>query len=90
MAGPKQKGCSPVDVFGGESKVLCSKEQHCIGTWNARSVNQGKLDVIKQVMARLNIDILGIIELKLLGMGKLIQMTIIFTIVGKNSLEEIE
>ena len=90
MAAPKQKQCSPVHVFGGESKVLCSKEQYCIGTWNVRSVNQGKLDVVKQEMARWNIDILGISELKLLGMGKLTQMTIISTIMGKNSLEEIE
>ena len=61
-----------------------------IGTCNARSVNQSKLGVVKQVMARLNIDILEINELKLLGMGKLTQMTIISAIRGKNSLEEIE
>ena len=49
----------------GESKVqCCCKERYCIGTWNVKSVNQGKLDVIKQEMARVNIDILGISELK--------------------------
>ena len=48
--GPKWKRCSVVDVFGGESKVQCCKELYCIGTWNVRSMNQGKLDVIKQEM----------------------------------------
>ena len=54
-----------------ETKVQCCKEKYCIGTWNVRSVNQGKLEVIKQEMARVNIDILGISELKWTGMGKL-------------------
>ena len=53
----KWKGCSGVDVSGGESKVQCCKEQYYMGTWNDRSMNQGKLDVIKQEMARLIIDI---------------------------------
>ena len=53
-----------MDVSGGESKVQCCKEQYCIGTWNVRSMNQGKLEVVKQKMARLNISILGISELK--------------------------
>ena len=65
---PKQKQCSV--VTGDGSKVRCYKEQYCIGTWNVRSVNQGKLEVIKQEMARVNIDILGISELKWTGMGK--------------------
>ena len=52
------------------SKVRCCKEQYCIGTWNARSMNQGKLGVVKQEMARVNIDILGISELKWTGMGE--------------------
>ena len=52
------------------SKVQCYKEQHCIGTWNGRSMNQGKLEVVKQEMARVNIDILGISELKWTGMGE--------------------
>ena len=49
-----------VDVTGDRSKVRCCKEQYCIGTWNVRSMNQGKLEVIKQEMARVNVDILGI------------------------------
>ena len=69
VAGPKWKWHSAVNVFGGESKVQCSKEQYCIGPWNVRSMNQGKLDVVKE-MARVNIDILGISELKWMGMGK--------------------
>ena len=59
-----------MDVSGGESKVQSWKEQYCIGTWNVRSMNQGKLDVVKQEMARVNIDILGISELKWTGMGE--------------------
>ena len=55
---------------GGENKVQCCKEQYCIGTWNVRSTNQGQLDMVKQEMARLNIDILGISELKWTGMGE--------------------
>ena len=59
-----------VDVTGDESKVRCYKEQYCIGTWNARSVNQGKLEVVKQEMARVNINILEISEFKWTGMGE--------------------
>ena len=59
-----------VDVSGGESKVRCCKEQYCIGTWNVRSRNQGKLEVVKQEMARVNIYILGISELKWTGIGE--------------------
>ena len=59
-----------LDVSGGESKVQCCKEQYCIGTWNVRPTNQGKLDVVKQEMTRMNIDILGISELKWMGKGK--------------------
>ena len=54
----------------GGSKVRCCKEQYSIGTWNIRSMNQGKLKVVKQEEARVNIDILGIRELKLTGMGE--------------------
>ena len=61
---PKQKQYPVVDVTGDRSKIRCCKEQYCIGTWNVRSVNQGKLEVVKQEMARVNIDILGISELK--------------------------
>ena len=88
--GPKQKQYSVVDLTGDRSKVRSCKEQYCIGTWNIRSMNQGKLEVVKQVMATVNIDILGISELKWTGMGKLIQITIISTTVGKNPLEEME
>ena len=56
---PKQKQHPVVDVTGDRSKVLCCKEQYCIGTWNVRSMNQGKLEVVKQEMARVNVDILG-------------------------------
>ena len=61
---PKQKKCTVVDVTGDTSKVQCCKKQYCIGTWNVRSVNQGKLEVVKQEMARVNVNILGISELK--------------------------
>ena len=67
---PQQKQHPVVDVTGDRSKVQCYKEQYCIGTWNVRSMNQGKLEVIKQEMARVNIDILGISELKWTGMGE--------------------
>ena len=63
-AEPKQKQCPAVDVSGGESKVQCCKKQYCISTWNVRSMNQGKLDVVNQEMAKVNIDILAISELK--------------------------
>ena len=61
--GTKQERHPVVDVSGGESKIRCCKEQYCVGPWNVRSMNQGKLDMIKQEMARLNIDIIGISEL---------------------------
>ena len=56
---PKQKQHPVVDLTGDGSKVLCCKEQYCIRSWNVRSMNQGKLEVIKQEMARVNVDILG-------------------------------
>ena len=89
-AEPKQKGHTVVDVSGGECKVWCCKEQYCIGTWNVRSMNQGKLEVVKQEMARVNVNILGISELRWTGMVNLTQMTIISTTVGTNPLEEME
>ena len=61
---PKQKQHPVVDVTGNGSKVRCFKEQYCIRTWDVRSINQGKLEVVKEKMARVNIDILGISELK--------------------------
>ena len=67
---PKQKQHPVVDVTGDRSKVWCCKEQYCIGTWNVRSMNQGKLEVKQEMMARVNIDILGMSELKWTGMGK--------------------
>ena len=60
-----------MDVTGDGSKVQCYEEQYCIETWNVRSIHQGKLDMVKQEMARVNIDILGISELKWTGMGEL-------------------
>ena len=60
-----------MDVTGDESKVQRCKEQYCIGNWNVRSMNQGKLEVVKQEMTRVNIDILGISELQWTGMGEL-------------------
>ena len=87
---PKQKQDPVVDVTGDGSKVWCCKEQYCIGTWNVRSMNQGKLEVVKQEMERVNIDILEISKLKWSGMSELTQMTIISTTVGKNPLEEME
>ena len=70
MTGPKQKQHSVVYVSGGESKVQCCKEHYCTGNWNIRSMNQGKLEVVKQEIARLNINILGISELKWARMGE--------------------
>ena len=59
-----------MNVTGDGSKVQCCKEQYCIGTWTVRSMNQGKLEVVKQEMARVNINILGISRLKWTGMGE--------------------
>ena len=67
---PKQKQYLVVDVTGDRSKVRCCKEQYCIGTWNVRSMNQGKVEVVKQEMARVNVDILGISKLQWTGMGE--------------------
>ena len=67
---PKQKQHPVVDVTGDGSKVRCCKEQHCIGTWNVRSMNQGKLEVVKQEMLRVNVDILGV-NVNILGISEL-------------------
>ena len=67
---PKRKLYPVVDMSGGESKVQCCKEQYCIGTWNVRSMNQSKLEVVEQEMARVNMNILVISELKWMGMSK--------------------
>ena len=66
----KQKQCPVVDMTGDGSNVWYCKEQYCIGIWNVRSVNQGKLEVGKQEMARVNVNILGISELKWTRMGE--------------------
>ena len=99
---PKQKQYPAVEVTGDRSKVRCCTEQYCIGTWNVRSMNQGKLEVVKQEMnqgklevvkqemARVNVDILGISELNGLEWVNFTQMTIISTTVGRNPLEQKE
>ena len=76
-----------MDVTSDRSKVPCCKEQYCIRTWNVRSMNQGKLEVVKQEMARVNVDILGISRQEWVN---LTQMTIISTAAGRNPSEEME
>ena len=87
---PKQNQYLAADVTGDRSKVRCCKEQYCIQTWNVRSMNQGNLEVVKQEMARVNVDIVGISELKWIGKGVLTQITIISTTAGRNPSEEME
>ena len=78
-------------MTGDRSKIQCGKEQYCIGTWNVRFINQGKLEVVQQEMARVNVGILGISELKWTGMGEFnSDVTIISTTVGRNPSEEME
>ena len=77
-------------VSGGESKVQYYKKQYFIGTWNVRSMNQGKFDMVKQGMARVSINIFRISELKWTGMGEFNHMISISTTVDKNPLEEME
>ena len=83
----KHKQNPVVDVTGDGSKVLCCKEQYCIGTWNVRSMNQGKLEV---VMARMNINILGISELKWTGIGEVNSDDHCIYYCGQESLEGME
>ena len=87
---PKQKQHPVVDITGDGSKVQCCKEQYCTETWNVRSVNQGKLEVVKQKMARVNVDILGISELKWTGMHEFNSDDHYIYYCGKNPLEEME
>ena len=87
---PKQKHHPVVDVTGDRSKVQCCKEQYCIGIWNVKYMNQGKLEVVKQEMARVNVEFLGISELKWTGMGEFNSDGHYTTTVGRNSLEKIE
>ena len=67
---PKEKQHLVVNGTGDRGKIRCCKEQYCIGTWNVRSTNQGKLEVVKQEMTRVNVNILGISELRWTGMGE--------------------
>ena len=83
---PKQKQYPVVDVTSDRSKVQCCKEKYCIGTWNVRSMNQSKMEAIKQEMSKVYVHILGTSELWV----NLTQMTIIYTTVGRDPLEEME
>ena len=85
---PKQKQYLVVD--GDRSKVRCCKEQYCIGTWNVRSMNQGKLEVVKQEVKRVNIGILGISKLKWTGMGEFNSDDHYIYYCRKESLKEME
>ena len=82
---PKQEQHPVVDGTGDKSKVQYCKEQYCIGTWNVRSTNQGKLEVVKQEMARVNIDILGISKLRCTGMLLLLLLLLLDALVLSNS-----
>ena len=87
---PKQKQYQGVDVTGDRSKVRCCEEQYCLGTWNVRSMNQGKLEVVKQEMVRVNVNILVVNELKRNGMGEFNSDDHYIYYCGKNPLEEME
>ena len=87
---PKQKQYPVVDMIGDRSKAQCYTEQYCIGTWNVRSMNQHKLEVVKQEMARVNTDILGIRELRWTGMGEFNSDDRYIAAVGKNPIKEME
>ena len=88
MKGAKAKQYPAADVTGDRSKVQCCKEQYCLGTWNVRSTNQGKL--VKQEMARVNIDFLGIRELKWTRMGEFNSDDHYIYYCGQESSEEME
>ena len=79
-----------MDVTGDRSKVQCCKEQYCRGTWNVRSMNQGKLEAVKKEMARVNVDILGISELRWTGMGEFNSADYYIYCCGQESLKEME
>ena len=79
-----------MDVTGDGSKVQCCKEQYCIGTWNIRSMNQGKLEVVKQEMAKVNTDILGISKLKWTAIGEFNSDDHYISTMGKNKLGEMQ
>ena len=79
-----------MEVTGDRSKVQCCKQQYCIGTWNVKSMNQAKLEVFKQEMARVNVDILEISKLRWTGMGEFNSDDHYIYFVGRNPLEEME
>ena len=87
---PEQKQYPVVDVTGDRDKVRYCKEQYCIETWNVRSMNQGKLEVVKQDMARVNVDILGINKLKWTGMGEFSSDNHCIYYCWRNPVEEME
>ena len=87
---PKQKQYPAVDVTGNRNKVRCCKEQYCIEIWNVRSTNQGKLEVVKQERTRVNVNILGISELKWTGMGEFNSDDHFIYYCGQDPLEEME
>ena len=87
---PKQKELPVVGVTGDRSSVQCCKEQYCIETWNVKSMNQGKLEVVKQEMARVNVDILGNSKLKWTGMGEFNSDCHYIYYCGQESLEEMK
>ena len=86
----KQKQHPAVDVTVDRSKDWCCKEQYCIGTWSVRSKKQGKMEVVKQEMARVNTDILGISELKWTGKDKFNSDDHYLYFCGQDPLEEME
>ena len=87
---PKQKQHPFVNGTGDGSKVRCYKEQYCIGTWNVMSMNEGKLELVKQEMARVNVNILGISELRWTGMGEFNSADYYIYCCGQESLKEME
>ena len=87
---PKQKQYPVVDVTGDTSKVQCCKQQYYIQTWNVRSMNQGKLEVVKKEMARVNVDILDMSELKQTEMGGFDSEDHYIYYCGQDPLEEME
>ena len=86
----KQKQHPVVNMTGDGSKVQCCREPYCKGTWNIRSMNQDKLEGVKQEIIKVNTDVVGISELKWTEMGELTQMTIISTTAGRSPSEEME
>ena len=87
---PRQKQYPAIDVTGDRSKVQCYKEKYCIGTWNVRSMNQGKLEVVKQEMVSVNVNNLEISELKWTGMGEFNSDDHYIYYCGQEALEEME